>query len=435
MNKTYWHNPRTDRLQLDVALRVCSLGAIFVFLSSCGGKSALNPLLVPPSLPGDASTAASNGYLGTQSPGLWSLTLDDTQAAFSYLPITNAPTPNNPVQGNFALENGIENFGSTSAGVSAGMAVELAGRSTILRPGDSSTAPVAMVTPSACFPVGGRVRFIYTGIQTATVNGNTNNFLAAYGTLVVSTSTDGKSWEIGDQRQFELPTLGSPSIAPGTLSPSGAPLEYAATCSQSGGQTTITADANPVFAALPSFVFNSAGYFVEDYPGSPSPQYAGYAGLAMPSAPLSSSDVLSGSYRGLVFEPGASIVPATQPIGFDPSGKTLVGGVYPGDDPTTIDAGNMTISLGSQDSALYGVYPQATLVMSDPSNNCVQVNTVTSAVKPGFDVNGIPTCTTRGVAVVGKPEGKYVIYFTSLDGTVTSAGHNAYTLQMYLYQQ
>ena len=419
---------------------VCSSGLLL--LSSCGGNGAVNPLLDPPVLPGDPSTSVSNTYAGTQSPGLWLLTLDDGQKAFSY--VSAATASSKPVQGNFAVEDGIENFGSTSTGVSAGMAVELDGRSAALRPGDNTMSPVSTIDPSGCFAVSGRVRFIYAGLEAASSDGFTNGFQEAYGTLVISTSTDGKTWQIGDQRQYALPNFSAPT--PGTLTSSSAPLEYTATCSTGKSGTTITADANPVFTTPPTFVFNSAGYFVEDFPAKQATDSFAFAGVEMATASLSAADITAGSYRGLVYEPGAPGVPTTQPMRLDPltGTKSLTGGVYPNDDPTKPAGSEYTITLGGQDSALFGVFAKSTVTKSDPSGECqvaydADLNNnpnLTPPVQPGFDVNGVPTCSTQGVAVVGKPEGKYIIYFTSIDGTTSqSSDGNAYTLQMYLYQQ
>lgn len=409
---------------------------LFAAVSGCGGNSAVNPLLDPPSLPTTPAAATSNTYFGTQSPGIWSLTLDDAHSVFSYVPITS---PAAATQGNFGLQDGIVNMGSTAAGASAGMAVERTARISTLRPGDNMTAPVAMVNPSGCFPVTGRVRFTFAGLQATQTYGNKNSFDSAYGTLVVSTSTDGTSWAIGDQRQYELPTLGSSGVQPGTLTNTDAPLEYSATCAETKGVATITASANPVFQSLPTFRFNSAGYFIQDRPiatnSTANQDSNAYVGVVMPSAPLSSSAITAGSYRGFVFEPGAPGIPSTQPMRLDPLGSKLNGGVYPNDDPSGTSGPEITISLGAQDSVLYGVYPQATLTKSDPAGNCPVVSYNQGITfQTGFDANGIPTCSSRGVAVVGNPDGKYVIYFTALDGTSTDPD-NAYVLQMYLYQQ
>ena len=431
---------RTVRERSCVPFARAAATLLIAAVSGCGGNSTVNPLLDPPSLPTTPAAATSNTYLGTQSPGIWSLTLDDTHSVFSYVPVT-VPAP--ATQGNFALQSGIVNMGTSAAGTSAGMAVERTARAATLRPGDNTTAPVAMVNPSGCFPVTGRVRFTFAGFQAAQPNGNTNSFDSAYGTLVVSTNTDGTSWTIGDQRQYELTTFGNsdtPGVQPGTLTFSDAPLEYAATCTTTNGIATITAAANPVFESVPTFRFNAAGYFVQDRPiatnSASNPDSNAYVGVAMPTAPLSSAAIVAGSYRGFAFEPGAPGIPATQPVRLDQLGSSLNGGVYPNDDPSATSGTEITIKLGPQDSVLYGVYPQATLTKSDPAGNCpvVNHNQGTSMLKSGFDANGIPTCTSQGVAVVGNPDGKYVIYFTALDGTSTDSD-NAYVLQMYLYQQ
>ena len=62
----------------------------------------------------------------------------------------------------------------------------------------------------------------------------------------------------------------------------------------------------------------------------------------------------------------------------------------------------------------------------------------TPAVQPGFDANGNAICTAAGVAVVAQVDGKYVLYFTTEDGTSNPnplTANHAYLIQFYLYQQ
>jgi hypothetical protein len=417
-----------------------------LLLSGCTSTHFSNPPVVQPTLPGAGQATTSNGYTGTQNPGYWSLTLDDSQKVFSYQPVTYASSSSAPTQGTVAVQNNFLNLGTVS-GKPAGMALELPSRLVTLRPGDNTTTPVSMVQESNCFSITGNVRFIFAGVisqQPQPNDGDTT--YPAYGTLVASTSSDGKTWQFGDVHAYRLTDIGIPA---GTSAGIEGPLDYTGSCDESNGQGRISVKSNPAFSIVPTFVFNPAGYFVRNSSPSTPPggsdlqrSYA-WLGMTMPASPLQPADITSASYRGFVNEPVRNITAVTQPVTLVPSTNpsgSLAGGTYPNDDPTQTPVSHYTITLGKQDATLNGVFPTATLVMPDPQRICPVVNQNWSlVVSPGFDVNGNPICTTKGVAVVGKPEDKYVIYFTALDGTADifygSEPPNAYSLQMYLFQQ
>jgi hypothetical protein len=325
------------------------------------------------------------------------------------------------------------------------MAVEMPSRVAVLRPGDDTIAPVLSVAPSSCFAITGTVRFTFTTVPALQQSPGAQPTYIAYGTIAASTSADGKSWQFGGLSQYQLTEIPGGTAAGTPASPAMPdPLSFTAACSSTNGQTVITTDTNPAYTVSPTYRFNSAGYFVRDTsPATAPPQdgsYASWIGVVMPASPLSVSDIASGNYSGFVYEPNTpstSIV--TQPVAFNATGigGSLSGGVFPNDDLTQTPGTQYTIALGKQDGTLNGVFPNATLTMPDPNFICALVAQSTSdTVKSGFDANGNPICTTGGVAVVGIPEKKYVLYFTALDGTAgTSLEPNAYTLQIYLYQQ
>src|SRR5262249_6649076 len=149
------------------------------------------------------------------------------------------------------------------------------------------------------------------------------------------------------------------------------------------------------------------------------------------------SVITSGSYVGLVNEPNTKVSSVvTQPAVFAPTpgvNGSLSGGTFPNDDLAQTPGSQYTIALGSQDSQLNGVFPKATVTMPDPQFYCAVRSQNGDPVKSGFDLNGNPICTTTGVAIVGKPEHKYVIYFTSIDGTIDP--NHSHLFQIYLYQQ
>jgi hypothetical protein len=441
---------RRDNRRLMERMRLVPSVCVFALACGCGGNGTTSA--PPNTLPTPPSAATKNSYTGTQNPGLWSLTLDDSATTFSYQPVTYPITPNVATQGSFSATNGFLDFGSVN-GDSVGLAIEIPGSGGTLRPGDNTTAPVEFAQQSACYAINGNVRFIFAGppaTQQPQASGSKTDLgFVAYGTIVMSTSADGKTWQFTDWREYQLPEI-SGGTAVGT--PEGSnPLSFTAQCAATNGQAIVTAEANPVFTVSPAFSVNQAGFFIEDaspstYP-SPSTQPLSWVGAAMPASPLTASAVAAVSYSGFVYEPNNPTTPVvTQPVAFSPASGvsgSLSGGIYANDELTGSPGSQYTIALGPQDSALNGVFPHATLTMPDPQYYCAANNqNIAGLVEPGFDINGNPICTTDGVAVVAGPLGNYVIYFSSLDGTlgeISTGGIGTpvppHILQMYLYQQ
>lgn len=400
-------------------------------IAGCGGShvaSSGNPLPTPP------TPSSTSAYIGSQDPGYWSLTVDDTQKAFSYQALTYlAPARSS----NFVLTDGLLNLGSFN-GVPLGQAVEQAGRSAILRPGDNTAFPVAMVQQSDCFAVSGKLRYLYTALPGQPVQESGNQQSTGYGTFVVSTSSDGKSWNFEDLHNYVLTQLSGGALAAGTENGQD-PESFSGTCSTTNGQSTIVADPKSPFPSQqpPTFKFHPAGPFVEDR----SSAGITWVGFPMPPTPVSASNVMSGKYRGFVYE-STDVTPIhTRPVAFaqKTDGSTgLVGGAYPNDDLTETPSSQYTLALGTEDSALNGVYPNATFTAADIYGSCASVALQTPQVKTSFDANGNLICMAAGVAVVAQVDGKYVVYFTSVDGTpdpTNTTAFFAYVIQFYLYQQ
>lgn len=416
-------------------------------LSGCGG-GAPDQFLPTAALP--AAPAASNvtSYVGTQGPGYWNFVVDDTQDDFSYQAQTGSAAAQSSA---FGVINSLLDLGSVN-GVTRGKAVAQSAGGALLRPGDNTTYPVSMVQQSACFPISGKLRYIYAGyagIGGQSVQGTGGSSpIGAYGTFVASSSSDGASWNFEDLHLYALPKTGggSASPTPAGTDMSADPLLFSATCANAKGQGIVSADSTAPFQSgyssgspsIPTFEFNPAGGFLEDRGAAPAVGPASWIGFAMPSAPVSASGILAGSYVGFVYEDAPGVTVLTQPVSFPlpAAGSTsLVGGTFPNDDLTQTAGSEYTITLGTQDTTLNGVFPNAQLVALDSNGNCAQVALSDPTVQVGFNTNGQEICSAAGVAVVSQLSGKYVIYFTSSDGTETQTGDQGYEIQFFLYQE
>src|ERR1700761_4218098 len=123
---------------LTYLISAISLGAMT--LVGCGGSSngtpppgtqpvSSSPFPVPP------VPTVTNTYLGTQSPGLWSFTIDNIQGRYSYQALTYPGTSKTPTAGTFVpLESFLEL--SDPLGGPAGYGLEVPSRAALLRPGD-----------------------------------------------------------------------------------------------------------------------------------------------------------------------------------------------------------------------------------------------------------------------------------------------------------
>ncbi|WP_420239600.1 hypothetical protein ACOBR2_08540 [Telmatobacter bradus] len=412
--------------------------AAVVVLAGCGsGKTAL---VVPdPSattgLPTPATAGTVNTYTGPQTPGKWSFTLDNTNDVFSYQPVTYSATATTgtttTVNGFTALSNG-------------GYALEIEGRAAILRPGDSTNAPVFGVPQTECYPITGKLRFQYLDTRGG-----------GYGSIVASTDTTGASWAFED-----LEGIGT------------GPASFTATCSTSSNLSTIGFTAAETLLDDDWYSFDSSpsaqqeanaqkniwigptGFFVADQSDPTgiingtttiTPTGSSVVGVAEPTSALSASDIASKSYRGFLYEPGifdeisyqlkAAAPTITVPVSF----TGLTGEAYLNNDVTqALDSTTTTIiSLGTQDSTYNGLYQSVSITVLDPSSNCVTAVSVgTTGITTGVNSGGYITCTFSGTAIVGNPGGKYAIFVTADDwATYEQSQGGAYHMQLYLFQQ
>jgi hypothetical protein len=413
------------------ATYVLAAAVISLSLAGCSGSS------VPPSsgLPTPPAPSNTSAYIGSEDPGYWTFITDDTQKAYVYQQAGAAST-----SGNFAVTSGLLDLGNAN-GVSLGKATEQAGATAFLRPGDNTAFPIPMTPQSDCFAINGKLRYIYTALPGQAVQTDGNALNTGYGTFVVSTSGDGTSWSFEDLHNYVLTELTGGSFTAGTENGQD-PESFAAACKSTNGLGTISADASAPFPsaasgkpAAPTFHFHSAGSFVEDR----STAFT-WMGFAMPAAPISVSDVISKNYSGFAYENNGISPVHTRPVIFAQLTGTsvLTGGDFANDDLTQTPGSEYTLALGQQDSALNGVFPNASFTAYDTYGTCGVVAQSTPAVQPGFDANGNAICTAAGVAVVAQVDGKYVLYFTTEDGTSNPnplTANHAYLIQFYLYQQ
>ncbi len=386
----------------------------------------------PPPAPSNATA-----YIGSQSPGTWTMSVDNLQNAFSY----QTASGTNAESGGLLATNGVLDFGNKN-GVPLGKAVVQPGSGALLRPGGVTTFPVAMIQQEDCVPLAAKTRYIYTALPgPMPQNGTEAAGSTGFGTFVVSSSSDGKNLSFTDVHNYVLTTfVGNRTTAD---TENGAdPGLFSATCTSANGVGTVIADPTAPFptstsgtTAIPTFHFNQAGAFTED---RPTDENGGWVGFVMPSGSIKASTLASGTYRGFFSESTDKVTVDTEPVAFAQAsdGTTnLVGGVFPNDDLAQAPGSEYTITLGTQDATYNGVFPNAQLIALDPSGICSSVALNDPTVRSSFDVNGNIICTAAGVAVVSQVNGKYVLYFTSRDGTKPALTPFSFIIQFYLYQQ
>ena len=325
------------------------------------------------------------------------------------------------------------------------MALEVEGRAAILRPGDSTNAPVFGVPQTECYPITGKLRFQYLDTRSA-----------GYGSIVASTDTTGASWAFED-----LDGIGS------------GPASFAATCSTSsglstisftgtdtllddswysfGGSTTSAQEAN----AQKNIWIGPTGFFVADQSDATgtingsttiTPTGSSVVGVAEPTSALSASDIASKNYLGFIYEPGTltevsyqlkTVAPTvTIPVSF----TGLSGEAYTDNDVTqALDSTTaMTVSLGTQDSTYHGYYPSVSITVLDPSQNCAKAIAFgDTGITVGTNSGGYITCTFKGTAIAGNPGSKYALFITAINyATFDSIQQSSsYEMQIYLFQQ
>jgi hypothetical protein len=416
------------------ALLALTLAAV-VALSGCSGSN--KTLVVPdPSatigLPTPSAAGPVNTYTGTQTPGEWSFTLDNTNGKFSYQPVTYSATA---TSGTTQLVNG---FTVLSNG---GLALEVEGRAAILLPGDSTNAPVFGVPQTECYPITGRLRFQYLGSigQYGTGGGE-----LPYGGIVASTDTTGASWAFEDLE-------GNYGTGPASFSTTCSTSSNLSTIGFSGTKTLLNDEwfqngqlwttSAPTANTQSNIWIGPTGFFVADQsdPTYSTPTGSSVVGVAEPSSALTTSDIASTSksYLGFIYEPGNtghSIPTSTVPVSFTGQASAgLSGEEYLNNnvtqtlDPTTA----MSISLGKQDSTYNGRYTSVSITVLDPNQGCTTAGKGTA----GVNADGYIICTFSGTAMVGNPGGKYAIFINAINYATTKYAVPPQAMNIYLFQQ
>ncbi|AXC09540.1 hypothetical protein ACPOL_0155 [Acidisarcina polymorpha] len=444
------------------------LSALICIVAGAGGcGSSTKPVtLVPPpnvvtGLPTPAAAGPVNTYNGGQSPGAWTLNLDDTKNAFSYQPVTY---PAQPVTGSLQVGGGFSSLGA------AGLVYEVLGRAAVLRPGSSATSPIFAVPQTGCYAITGKMRFQYIDLypgSLATFLSETNLDPLGYGSIVASTDPTGKTWQFENLQGSAGPV---PNVQASVVS---GPASFTGSCAASNSEASIGLSGPSLLDAYwattdgtafngPSFVSSlsptaqsivwvgPSGFFAADQsdPVQVPSSGASVAGMAEPASPLSTSAVAAGQYLGFLYQApisassgSAATTAFTAPVGFGQvvpsSGSTITGGIFPNDDVTGTPNSDTQITLGTQDSTVNGLYASVSITVLDPAQNCANfpgspIGFPLSGVSSSVNALGYVTCTFPGVAIAGNPDGKYAIFVSAYNWAAALGGVPE---EFFLFQQ
>ncbi|WP_263358128.1 hypothetical protein [Acidicapsa ligni] len=432
------------------------VSAVCLLVAGCGGGKGSSSLA--PQQPAGSQGSQSYTYIGTEGAdasdntstfasnfafgGTWSLTLDDTTKYFSYENIGHSgyegingigswefPTAE-PTVGTSG-GSGFMSLNATSGTKTGavGYALEVPGDAALLRPGSDTVAPVIAVETSGCPTVS--TPTTYQFISFGTPLPTDKNTHVAYGSVQASNS--GTAWTFNNYNMY--------TFAGTSLSPTALPI---GNC----GYTQLGYAVN-IQPMEYTFAVSPSGYFLLDQDqgdpanGPPTGNTASYGatgplglvGVVQPSSAINTGSLVGGKYLGIEFDPVDLTLHrgASQPVAFGQttgSGTVMTGGAFPNDDVTQTPPSNITIDLGQQDSSNNGLYKNVTVTVPDTYVACV------SLPFGGTDANGNPTCTFHGVAVAGNPNGKFVLFVTVNDVSLTISHYAAdAALEFFLYQQ
>jgi hypothetical protein len=398
---------------------------MMLILAGCGGggqsgnTSSGQGLVAPP------PPSQINKYLGSNGD-IWSVSLDHSNNQVTGKDLTknglSLHQPYGSAAGTFTSAGGFMKFSLSSVPIPpvmtgdptvGGFGLDIPGRAAMVRFGDISNSVVPLIPSDSCPTIQGTASYIFVTTPSPTWMVQAD---VAYGTFQVSV-TD-QTWNFGEVSQFTL----SGSSPADTATP--LPAGYCGLSTTGYSVTAASTSNNPPVATV-TMGFGPSGLFVEDngsqqssppgvVPSNALGAGTGAVGVIQPSAPLNTANVVTARYLGFFYEPVATVSTTsvvTQAVSFGcagmscpapPSSTSIVGGMFPGDDPTQQAKTNLVIDLGAQ-GATNGLYPNAQITVSGVS--------------------------FPAVAVVGNPEGKFVIYALAQDTA------RSMPAALYLYQQ
>uniref|UniRef100_A0A372IS27 Uncharacterized protein n=2 Tax=Paracidobacterium acidisoli TaxID=2303751 RepID=A0A372IS27_9BACT len=379
---------------------------------------------------------ATYGALG--SVPSWSLVLSSTESSFRHNDAYSSDVL--PVTGTYSSDNGyllLTSSGQPPAGEGQGYSLVLPGEAALLRPGDSTFAPVIAADMESCPAIKNNETFLFVALPGLFWNNATS---AAYGTVQAATDTTGVSWSFSSQSQ---------SLLTGSGSPPSYPTSFSGTCGQGingynigYGISILPTAKTPYYS--PTISVSPGGLFTEsatgaavtninapnNYPQQP------LVGVAAPSSALDTNGLAAGKYLGFMYQSlpnsnSADQTQTTQLISFGTitpgAGTTMTGGVFPKDDPSQMPATNVVVNLGAQSASQNGLYTGVRVTMPDTST--VAGTCAKYGGSPGMTAGGSLTCSFPAVAVAGNPDNKFVIFLIG-QNPIQQAPFG-----LYLYQQ
>jgi hypothetical protein len=388
-------------------------------LGGCGGSSQSS---TPPAhgLAPPPPTGPINSYFGTDA-NVWSANIDHTNNQITAKNVTNGVQLRDSAAGNFVPLNGFLQITLSQNGTPpnlvgqvGGFALEITGRVGLLRLGNVTNPLIPLVSTQSCITIPSSATYQYVTIPNAQWTVGTD---VAYGTFQASTS--GSNWSFSNVTQLTL--AGTTPSNPG----SGIPPGYCGRSPLGLAVSVASNSTNPPVATV-TMGFEASGFVVEDngsQQGSPQgvvPSNAlgagvGAIGMVQPNSPLSTSSVVGAQYLGFFYEPipaASTNSQVSQLVSFGCSGSacpapptatSIVGGVFPNDDPTQAAAQNISLDLGPQDAQNNGLYRSAQITISGTA--------------------------FPAVAIVGNAENKFSIFVIAQDTL------NVTPLAIYLFQQ
>ncbi len=282
------------------------------------------------------ATTQTNTYVGTQSPGWYTIAIDHTANTFSY---QNLSANTAAVSGTFTTTaNGFLVL-STTAGA-AGYALEQLSRTVVLMPATQTIAggrialtgnAIFAVEAPSCQVIPEKTKFSYVAPANAYYDAlNVTEDSITSGLLYASTDSSGANWAFGGETQSIITLTTPPMVFPYTPTPD----PSSATCAASAGAAVTQAAITEPNSLAGNFAIGPTGYFIEDRYAS---DQVSFIGAVQPTSPIDLTALNGATFLGInatagetsnyvpgVYAPSLSSFTAST----DSSGKSikLVGG-------------------------------------------------------------------------------------------------------------